>query len=1056
MRYRLTVAVFTVLLPGFASAGLATPETRTLTPEEAQAALEQDWLFQADGAPTVWRTRLEIAWARELAGRLRAGDDPPDVSAELRELVRLETELPQSALRPPVIEGPLPAGLVAHWTFDDPEHMQPGVSGAALSLVGSGPLTADPAPIAALQDGYTVSAWISTTTGVADILGTGVGPGCFLMVVNQGPVRVHHWTAAGGAIRDGSVPVNDGRWHHVAQVVDGSTVALYVDGKPDVSAPLPGAFLMSAAPLCLGSRTPDDRSWRYRGLLDEVCVFDRALDPSELAGLYELGRAQAQEQTGACTAEYLAVRRIKRALMLKHPALDFREVLFVDVPCYDGLNHESMHRVWPQAQENCGRLLVLQGLGPEGRLRKLAGPKPGMFWRPDLSFDARQVAFCYRPAGDRTFHLYEIGLDGTGLRQITRGKYDDLDPIYAPDGRFLFLSNRGNSYARCAVGHPSYVLARCDPDGSNLYLLSASNEPEYTPAFLPDGRVLYTRWEYTDKELMRIQSLWTANPDGTDVRTFYGNQSYRPDMLLEARPIPNSRRVLFCAQGHHDIVHGCLGMLDLGHCRTFNYPEGLTKVTGELPWTEVGDGPAERLEREAYHPAGGFAGYRSPYPLSEELFLVSAMPEGGRFALYLMDVWGNKELVYQGAYDVLYAQPVRPRPRPPVIPDRVDWPGSQVEGRPVTPGTLYSGNVLEGLPEAVRREARFLRVITQDYTTFTFGLKRQAPTAWGAPGAPHMHAGPPVSVTGNDGLKRVLGTVPIAADGSVYIEVPPCRQLHFQILDEEHRALQTMRSFANVMPGEQRGCLGCHESHSRAPAAYGGLALSRQPVRPSPPPWGAEHSMGYERDIQPILDRACGECHQQPGPARDALDLTLRPSPDFGSFPEPYVTLTLGKRRAHSGDFPLDCEGGIAGTILPMAYPNPPEEDCTLPPMTTLSRQSRLIELASSGEHYGVRVDEVSRLKLITWVDLLCPFLGEAEIRALPDPDPNDPVFRDSAYPPRTAGVRPFADSPYPPRMRTAPIVERAYRQDEFPTQADRLHPPASGVAARPRTGAAP
>jgi hypothetical protein len=124
--------------------------------------------------------------------------------------------------------------------------------------------------------------------------------------------------------------------------------------------------------------------------------------------------------------------------------------------------------------------------------------------------------------------------------------------------------------------------------------------------------------------------------------------------------------------------------------------------------------------------------------------------------------------------------------------------------------------------------------------------------------------------------------------------------------------------------------------------------------------------------------------------------------------------------------------------------------------MTTLSRQSRLIELASSGEHYGVRVDEVSRLKLITWVDLLCPFLGEAEIRALPDPDPNDPVFRDSAYPPRTAGVRPFADSPYPPRMRTAPIVERAYRQDEFPTQADRLHPPASGVAARPRTGAAP
>jgi hypothetical protein len=1062
MGRQLPVAALFIVLQTGSHAGLVTPETRTLTPEEAQAVLERDWAFQADGAPTVWRTRLEIALAREIAARLSGLPHPPDVSRELRELDRIGARLPIPPPARAAAEVPVPAGLVVRWAFDDPEpiegatvrgsvHVAPGVNGGALSLFGAGSIACGPLATQELGEAYTVCAWLNTTVGVADVLGTGVGPGCFLMVVNQGPVRVHHWTAAGGNVHDGTASVNDGRWHHVAQVVDRQSIRLYVDGKLDLSAPLQGDLTVSSAPLCLGSRTVDDGAWRLRGLLDEVCVFARALGDAEVAALYEQCRAQAMAgaPNATCVEQYFAVRRAKRALMLKHPAIDFEQVLFVDVPCYDALNHESMHRVWPQAQENCGRLLVLEGLHPGGALRKLAAPKPGMFWRPDLSFDARKVLFSYRPVGDRTFHLYEINLDGSGLRQVTRGGYDDLDPIYAPDGHILFLSNRGNSYARCAVGHPSYVLARCDGQGRNLYLLSASNEPEYTPALLPDGRVLYTRWEYTDKELMRIQSLWTCNPDGTDVRAFYGNQSYRPDMLLEARPIPNSPRVLFCAQGHHDIVHGCVGMLDLRSATTLNYPEGLTKVTAELPWTEVGDGPFERSEQETYHPAGRFEGYRSPYPLSEELFLVSAKPVDGRFALYLMDVWGNKELVYEGAYDVLYAQPVRPRPRPPVVPDRVDWPGSEREGRPVTPGTVYSGNVLEGLGDEVRAEARYLRVINQDYTTFTFGLKRQAPTRWGAPGAPHMHAGPPLSVTGNDGLKRVLGTVPIEADGSVYIELPPCKQLHFQLLDDQFRALQTMRSFTNVMPGESRGCLGCHESHSRAPAGYAGLALRKGPVRPTPPPWGAEYSMGYERDIQPILDRHCGECHREPGPARDALDLTLRPSADFGSFPEPYVTLTLGRQRGHAGDFPTDCEGGVAGTILPMAYPNPPEDDLTIPPMTTLSRKSRLVELAGSGEHYRVRVDDLSRLKLITWIDLLCPYLGEDEIRALPDPDPQDPLFRDSPYPPRTPGVQPFADSPYPPRMRNAPAVNRAYCQDDFPTQADRLRGPTGTAISR-------
>jgi len=1036
------------------------PPTRTLSKSEAKAALERDWLFQAEGAPTLWRTRQEIKWARELAARLAKCANPPDLSQELAELAEIGKRIASSPVLSSQPMTSLPQRLAARWSFDALDGREandasgsgwhaslsgqaegvPGVHAAALALTGDGYLATDPKLAAATQGSYTVCAWVNTTAELMDVFGTGTKSGDFLLVVNRTALRGHHWTDSSGNVLDGKARVNDGRWHHVAQVVDDQAISIFVDGKLDVTQKLQGRRVPPSDPILLGARSasPEGLPYRYRGCLDEVCLFGRALSPQELKGICDEGKAGLAKSSQSDPGLYLAVRRVKRRMMFKDPVINFSQVVFADIP--HSYPHESMHRVFPMAQDNSGRLLLLDGLHPGGKLQKLAGPEPGMFWRPDLSFDARKVLFCYRPKQDRTFHLYEVGIDGSGLRQVTHGSYDDLDPIYAPDGNILFLSNRGNSYARCAVGHPSYVLSRCDPNGTNLYIISASNEPEYTPSLMPDGRVIYTRWEYTDKELMRVQSLWTMNPDGTGVSVFWGNQSFWPDVLMEARPIPGSHRVMFAGHGHHEVFHGCIGMLDrrLG----FNYPEGLTRVTADVAWPEVGNGPAERLENPRYHASGRFAGYKSPYPLSEEVFLVSARTESDRFKLYLMDTSGNRELIYQGAYSVLYALPVRPRPVPPIIPDTVAWPGSEREGRPAEPGVLFSADVFEGLPPILRQLARYVRVINLDYTTFTFGLKTQGPRFWAWRFTPHMHAGPPLSITNNDGIKRILGIVPIEADGSVCIEVPPCRQIHFQLLDEHFRALHTMRSFANVMPGERRGCVGCHESHSVAPPQRNAIALQKPPVRPIPPPWGAQYSLGYERDIQPILDKHCGSCHQGDGKGRAKLDLTLRPSPDAGMFPEPYVTLTLGKRRNCSDHFPSNAEGGIAGTILAMVYPLGPQHDKTIPPMTTLSYRSKLIDIAMSGKHNNVRVDDVSLQKLIVWVDTLCPYLGEKEIREMPDPDPTIPFYANSDYPPRTPGIRPFADSPYPPRMRTAPIVNRAYCQDDFPTQADRLRGP--------------
>ena len=156
------------------------------------------------------------------------------------------------------------------------------------------------------------------------------------------------------------------------------------------------------------------------------------------------------------------------------------------------------------------------------------------------------MLFCYKAHDEPSFHLYEMGLDGSGLRQLTDSPYDDIEPIYLPDGRIAFTTTRSNSYVRCGPFIYSYVLARCDADGSNVYLISLNSEPDFVPSLLTDGRIIYTRWEYTDKPLWRVQSLWTTRPDGTGTAVFWGNQSVWPDQIAEPRAIPGSQRGNVC------------------------------------------------------------------------------------------------------------------------------------------------------------------------------------------------------------------------------------------------------------------------------------------------------------------------------------------------------------------------------------------------------------------------------------------------------------------------------------------------------------------------------
>ena len=783
---------------------------------------------------------------------------------------------------------------------------------------------------------------------------------------------------------------------------------------------------------------------------DELVRCERILDrqgkPSDAPERIQLAKLKAGTPNDLL---YTDVRRFKRGLLLADPQLDFSQILCIDNPYVHGSEsfHEVRHRNEDAATVG-GRLLVLDGLGPDADVRKLApSGSRAAFWRPDLSCDGKKVLFCMKKEDEPAFHIYEIGLDGTGLRQITRGGYNDLDPVYAPDGSIIFTTTRANQFLRCGGSKfRMFVLARMDADGRNIYFISTNAEADYTPVFMPDGRLLYTRWEYVDREIVRIQSLWTVNPDGTALNAFWGNQSRWPDMLLYARPIPGTRKVLFQAAGHHDVCLGGLGIVD--QSEGMNYPDGVYNLTSRVPWGEVGRGPADKPYNPKFSAPACYKAFTTPFPVSRDLLLVSARtgadvlehdPDPQSFNLYLMDYDGNMELLYQGGFNILHAMPVRKRPVPPQIPSNVQWPGKMTApDQQAQPAVFYSSDIYEGttIPRGLVKALRVLEIEPQTYCDGkrSTGGEVKRYFEQGLPPGFWLTGETAVSFVMDDTPKRILGTVPVEEDGSVNFKVPPMRSLYFQLLDERGLCLHTMRSFTHAMPGEVRGCVGCHETRSVAPSPKPSIAVRRAPSEITPPSWG-DATVGFPRFVQPVLDRHCVSCHGGQTP-KGELDLTHR-TENGTLLSWPYVKLVFGNKPGKTLEELR--KTSIAGPIFPYAtYPNPewkfPTTDTVVPPMTAMSYRSPLVEIVSSGKHHDVKVSPEEEAMIIAWVDTLCLYLGTEEILQQPDIDPAQ-YYSDRINKKFT----------YPPRMRTMPAVHRAFQQDDFQTQDDRLPRDADG-----------
>jgi len=710
--------------------------------------------------------------------------------------------------------------------------------------------------------------------------------------------------------------------------------------------------------------------------------------------------ALAKREKKGSREAYIALRTELRNVIFENPLLKGIPIVFLQEDRYIWqLIHEYNSLYYRYTNARGGNLYQLDAPGKSFEKHSLTnGAMPrGVYATPTLSYDGKTLYFAFadftkvvpedapqlgfrdikgpefsfsreklieyiqEPEGK--FHLFSLDLATGKPTQLTFGPHDDIDPCQLPNGDLVFISTRRGGYARCTdAWEPvqTATLHKLHRESGEVECLSFHETNEWNPSVLQDGRVIYTRWDYVDRDAARYMNLWITNPDGTGATALFGNHTEQIVAMLQAKEIPGSKKIMFLGSGHHLAVGGPLGILDPSLTRfdpetSEDSLDCIERLTPEIGFPETPTGTPGK-----YHVSERY--YYSPYPLSEDFYLTSyshepnsgylaqgcgygihgerytgsvQADEAGKLGLYYRDRFGNLELIYEDAkVSARYPIQLKKRPVPTTVPSHRD-PEAGAEG------TLVLTNVYESLvPLPKEHPIAEIRV---------FELLSKFPDS--------MRDRPKIGFAFAENPRHLIGSVPVEKDGSAYFKVPAKKPLFFQAVDDQGRAVQTMLSEVYLLPGEQRGCVGCHEqTHTVLKnVKTQPLALARGASELKPGPKGSS-PLSFPLLIQPILDRACVSCHSEdentPNP-----DLTGTKTDHFFVSYEnlkPYV------RFYHWGSDTIRCVSSRPGL--------------------TPSLVSPLAEILNDENHAGkMKLTDSDRRAIYLWLDANSPFYGTGD-----------------------------------------------------------------------------
>jgi hypothetical protein len=694
--------------------------------------------------------------------------------------------------------------------------------------------------------------------------------------------------------------------------------------------------------------------------------------------------------------------KLRRDIALKNPLLDFDDILFIKrhycpEPEKQG-NHMCDQFFGFHARPGGGLFMMKNAFSdnPEvvdvlkdsvvqnGRLKGTKLDSTWGFLAPHLSYDGKQIYFAaadtktprhvYEWTTENSYHIFRVNIDGSELTQLTDGPWNDIDPCLLPNGRVAFISERRGGYGRChARPCPSYTLHSMNPDGSDIVALSVHETNEWAPTVDNNGMIVYTRWDYVDRGFNQAHHPWITFPDGRDSRAVQGNysesQECRPHFETTFKQVPDSNLLVGIACGHHTQNFGSVILLDplVEDDDVGNDPMApIRRVTPEqlFPEAEIGvHGPPHN--------------YGQPFPLSEDFFLVvydafsgSAKGEANNYSVYLLDSFGNRVLLYRDKdISCQHPIPVMARDVPPVIPNQT-FVGLTEQERAVkkvpdvlpttaTVGLVNVYTTTRPFPEGTEiKELRIVQILPK--TTVNANM-------------------PWIGYAGENGARKVLGTVPVEEDGSARFEAPVDVPFYIQALDKDGVAVQTMRSATYVHPGETLTCLGCHEGRfntSQNVDTVTPTAFTRPPSTIEPEVSGS-NPFNYPTLIQTVLDKHCAECHDEA--AKEGKTFELGRGPEDQYFVSSYINLrpyvyVTGNGNANPGA-PITEQphhGGAWNAFTPGK---------TMPGEFGANR-SPLWKLLKEG-HYDVQLSDEEMRRFALWMDNNCDFFGAYEMETV-------------------------------------------------------------------------
>lgn len=647
-------------------------------------------------------------------------------------------------------------------------------------------------------------------------------------------------------------------------------------------------------------------------------------------------------------------------------------LLFTKRHSYTGIHIYDTYYKWPPGG---GGIYVLENPSApraEWKIRPLIDPTTpgtlglGVYTHPELSWDATKVLFCFKGEPTGSTSIFEIGIDGKGLRRITDptpacnchkgggGGQHDIAPAYLPDGRIVFLSTRASGLVPCNNTGVA-ILHVMNADGSDMHPISVNNVNEFDPSILPDGRLLFGRWEYVDKNALTIQSLWTMNPDGTQETAFFANNMVFPEAILDARPVPGTHLVVGTFAKHNSTPRGSIALIDthLGK----NNPGAITNLEHpEDPTFDRGDSC-------------------EPWPVTSDVFLFSGRPPGQKRNVIEMIDRSRRRAVVMADPDICLHTPmlIKPRPCPPVIADSTD--------RAARAGRLFVQDIYQGLTGAKRGEVKALRVLEE--------TSRVSATTMG--GSPYNQTFL-VSAALAFSVKNYLGVVPVEEDGSAYFEVPAGRAIYLQALDADGRMVQSMRTFVQAAPGTTRSCIGCHEHKFSTVAAANKFPalLGRTPSTLQPESWGSGY-LDYPSMVQPVLDKRCVSCHGGEKDFAGGMDLSGGWTEHFSISYENLVSRRETQLVAYwiSG---IDCMNGTAlwssqifaprrhgSGAAPLAKILVSGHDGHIPDLTRKERDLLMAWIDSNGVYHGTWDCNANGCAIKEWKNLQAGLVGEMQ-----------------------------------------------------------------------------